>query len=406
MINLSAWLATYILHSTLFVLAVYGITRFMGQKQLRLQNTLWKTAVFAGLFTASLQSSGVVTPFAGSLPVPFLTEHTSSAPEEIFTNSYSAVHFSNSAINGTQIHFQQRNRIVQQVPAINTVPTSYFNWFLFIWLLGTIYGLTRLTMYQVRLRQLSRSPVKDFTILAAFQNIRNSAGVSRHILLTQSADISSPLVLSGSEICLPTRVIDDMPPHQQRSVLAHELSHVIRKDPLWFLTLAILETVLFFQPLNRLARKQIRILTEYSCDDWAIGKTGRSIDLARCLASVASWTKPHSIASHVPAMANGALKKRVSRILDSNTSRTNLPMITSLSIVAMFTMLLCFTAPSFEAPLATKEAAYHISTVTSKSEVTFLRGNVLQTQTEQRLMIYVPQKVDEEPTLPTKIIWH
>lgn len=407
MINLLIWLATYLLHSTLFLIAVYVITRYMKHNQLRLQNALWKTAVFAGIFTAGLQTSGVVTPLSGTFPLPISSNESYSSPESVYTHSYSSFQFTNSAVNSRQLYVQQSHHISAGSPVVKPAAASNYLYLIpLFWLLGMIYGIFRLLFHQFRLRQIPRKTVNDFAIQSSFQSILNSAEIKRTIRLTQSQAVSSPIVLSGSEICLPERVITEMSTYQQRSVLAHELSHIIRRDTIWFTALALVEAAMFFQPLNRLARKHIRTLTEYSCDDWAIDKTGRSIDLARCLANVANWTKPRPIASHVPAMASGALKKRVSRALDDSINRTNLPVLTSLGITTGLIILLCFSAPSFTISPIAKNTAVQVNTISSTSKVTYLGGNILRTHSEQRVMIYVPQVTGEEAVKPQTIIWH
>ena len=39
-------------------------------------------------------------------------------------------------------------------------------------------------------------------------------------------------------------------------MLAHEIAHLVRRDPQWLVLARAIEMVFFFQPLNRLARRR------------------------------------------------------------------------------------------------------------------------------------------------------
>jgi len=118
------------------------------------------------------------------------------------------------------------------------------------------------------------------------------------VRLTRSDGLASPIALGRSEICVPGAVLTDLDAAQQRSVLAHELAHIARRDPLWLTGASLLERVFFFQPLNRLARRRIQESAEYLCDDWAVGRTGSGITMAKSLMKVAEWM--HAEPSPVP----------------------------------------------------------------------------------------------------------
>jgi hypothetical protein len=138
------------------------------------------------------------------------------------------------------------------------------------------------------------------------------------VRLSASDVAPTPLALGRAEICVPPRFLGEMDPDQQRAALAHELAHLVRRDPLWHFAAAVVNAVLFFQPLNRLARRRIRESAEYLCDEWAARQTGSPLGLARCLAQVASWVAPgrDPIPAGTLAMAEGGspLLRRVERL--------------------------------------------------------------------------------------------
>ena len=124
---------------------------------------------------------------------------------------------------------------------------------------------------------------------------------------TQSVPVPFAHGLRQPEICLPERVVSHLSEKDQETILAHELAHLIRRDPMWLALLRGLEAVFFFQPLNRVARKRLVEIAEYRCDDWAALRTGRRVDLARCLTEVASWLAERPAPAFAPAMA-GSLR--------------------------------------------------------------------------------------------------
>jgi hypothetical protein len=104
----------------------------------------------------------------------------------------------------------------------------------------------------------------------------------------------------------------------QEVILAHELAHIERRDPLWQLVHQFVAAVLFFQPLNRIACREIREQAELSCDRRAADLTGRPVVLARVLTEIATWFQPYSLQA-VPGVVSGAcgnLSRRVSRLLE------------------------------------------------------------------------------------------
>jgi beta-lactamase regulating signal transducer with metallopeptidase domain len=149
------------------------------------------------------------------------------------------------------------------------------------------------------------------------------AGVDRSVDLTCSSAIASPVALPGDEVCLPRPALLELQPEEQDSMLAHEVAHLLRRDPQWLVLARAIELVFFFQPLNRLARRRMQEVAEYLCDDWAVARTRRPVVLAKCLAAVAEWVGRAPIASTsrlhpMSAMVESRgspLVRRVGRIL-------------------------------------------------------------------------------------------
>ncbi|MGQ0637347.1 MAG: M56 family metallopeptidase [Planctomycetaceae bacterium] len=93
-------------------------------------------------------------------------------------------------------------------------------------------------------------------------------------------------------IVLPARAERDLSDDELRSLLAHELAHLVRGDNWWLLASNAICALGSFQPLNHLARREWQRAAEYLCDAWAVSRTGEPLALARCLTEVAGWRLP------------------------------------------------------------------------------------------------------------------
>jgi beta-lactamase regulating signal transducer with metallopeptidase domain len=150
------------------------------------------------------------------------------------------------------------------------------------------------------------------------------SGVRHRIALTCSSGIASPVALANGEVCLPRRALVELGPPEQDSMLAHEVAHIVRRDPHWLVVARVIEAVLFVQPLNRLARHRMQDVAEFLCDDWAVERAGEPVILARCLAAVAEWVERAPRLQPISAMveAGGSpLVRRVGRILGDEVDR-------------------------------------------------------------------------------------
>jgi Zn-dependent protease with chaperone function len=150
-------------------------------------------------------------------------------------------------------------------------------------------------------------------------SIRTRFGVAEKIELSVSESIATPVAFGVRrfEICVPRRATE-LDAEQQEAMFAHEVAHLVRRDPLRLLLARAIECVAFFQPLNRLARRELFEVVEARCDAFAVERLGGGLALAGCLAEVASWLCDRQPRSFVPAMAevSSTLGRRIEDLLD------------------------------------------------------------------------------------------
>jgi HEAT repeat protein/beta-lactamase regulating signal transducer with metallopeptidase domain len=321
MTALLSWLATYWVHSTLLLGLVWVLTRFALRRE-ALRDTLWKAALVGSLATTTLQLT-LVRPLVGRWELPGTAQVASlSGGDNGGDPVPSDMRYRTSPPPDTR-HLTPAVGHPTPAPGHPT-PVTSFPWTTALpiaWAAIALVLLARLGRRQLRLYRLlrSRRDVTDDRLQAMLAELRRHAGFWRPVRLTSSSHCATPLALGASEICVPRRLFHGLPADEQRAGLAHELAHLARHDPLWQLAAGVIEAGCFFQPLNRVARLRLRETAEHLADDWAVRHTGSALDLARCLATVASWVAPGmpQVPQGTLAMAEGGspLLRRVERLL-------------------------------------------------------------------------------------------
>jgi len=295
----AAWGLTYFAHSTLLIAAAWLAVKLVPAERLRLKERLWKTALVAGIVTASLQRGLDLTPSAG------------------------------------RVEWQQ-NAVALEAPAPDAVrvlgaaadwdlAAAEFTWerlLVGVWVLGGLAGLALFLFAWRRItdRLAGRHTVRSGPARDCLERLAARAGLRRVPRLSISSQLKSPATVGVflPQICVPARALSDLAPAQQEALIAHELAHILRRDPLWFFVCGVIERLFFFQPLNRVARKDLQEIAEFLADDWAAQNTGSELGLARCLTEVATWVLDlRPVVAVVPmASVNSRLAARIGRLLD------------------------------------------------------------------------------------------
>lgn len=320
----AAWLVNYLVHSTVLLGAAWLASRWLAGRNTAAEEWIWRSALAGGLITASLQlalggalAAAPVTPLAARTAI----ERTAAAtPLAELTVSTLA--------SGMAIE----SRPTAAWPAPR--PSSGLGWspstlpalLLALWAAGAAFFSIRLTAGWIafRRRLTGRRPIAGGPLTEMLDDLAAPALAGRAVRLTSTRRFAVPFArgLARPEICMPERAVSSLHPTLQQGILAHEVAHLVRRDPLWLAGLRMVEALFFFQPLNRLASRRLLELSEFHCDDWAARATGRGKDLARCLTEVATWlVKDRSAELPVPAMGRSRsnLARRIERLLAHGT---------------------------------------------------------------------------------------
>lgn len=302
----AAWLITYAIHSTLLIGTLLLLSAIPAGRRLAASHGswLWRFALTGAFLTASLQSLRSESPLAGTLRVDRNTPARTTVRMEVTSDIIQGVSAppSEHTVTRASVSVTPRWPLVL-LGAWLAVAICLAGWF-FIMRARFLHAL---------------GPRRDASHTLAGMSLRHLLGRTgwRHpVRLTLADRLTSPVALDGREICLPVRAMADLDPIRLESILAHELAHLVRRDPAWLTAARLIELVFFFQPLNRIARRRMQDAAEFASDAWASSRVARPLDLAHCLARVAEW----SVAAPrvpVPAMAErpgSVLVRRVERL--------------------------------------------------------------------------------------------
>lgn len=362
-----AWLLTYLAHSSLLLgIALLAARARRGAGHVFEERVL-RTALLGGVLTATLQ-------LAAAWESP-LTRRSAEAGEGaraaasivvLGESETPAARPARGPRSGDRGVAPAAAATPQTPPARRPLPVEAVA---SLWLLGAALLVGRVAIAHGRfLRRLAaRRTLSDGPVYRLFRRLLAALGRRGPVRLSAAGNLPAPIVrgVRRMEICLPRRVCDEMTAEQQETVLAHELAHVARRDPLWLLVYRGCEALLFVQPLNWIAVRRLEELAEYACDDWAVRRTGRPVTLARSLTRVADWGLEAFRPLTAPGMARrgSALGRRIRRLLARDYPQPAAPAPRWLpAALAALLMIVAWLAPSaspaaVQAPAAPAPAA-------------------------------------------------
>lgn len=352
----SSWLLTYLVHSTILLGAAALVTRSLVQSH-AIRDTLWKVALLGGIVTTSVQLGLGLIPLGGTRPLAVAATPAPVRPS-LEPSTYQP-HTPAAAPEGAETKPAVTEPAKEQPStatptALPPAPAQRIAWTAIL-LLGWAGAASLLLLYffLVRLRLVfrlgRRTEVDDGALTHLLNALRREAAIRRTVRLTTAEGLTSPVALGVSEICVPAEVLTELDRDQQASMLAHELAHLARFDPLWLTVSCLIELLLFIQPLNRLARRRMQDAAEYLCDDWAVRRTGSGMTLAKCLVKVAEWvdTSPRAVPVSGMAERRSQLVARIHRLLE-NHAMTTPPRLRWLVPVALIVLAItAVAAPGF-----------------------------------------------------------
>ncbi|MFN3150340.1 M56 family metallopeptidase [Bremerella sp.] len=349
--TLLAFLLTYLIHSTVFVLAAWAVLR-SGRWNLRPEIRIfaWKSVLVVPFVTALFASTGLLPHFGvgwslGEGPSHQLVQH--SEPSD----SAASVPLSDTSSSVSEGFVEPVEQFAADGPHTELTPSDpirtlvsgivWARWQNAVWMLWggmIVFFVTRLAFHAIQLGQLRRRSrgVTDEELSQSLAKVRSAIGIQRPVDLYLSSEVDSPLTggIWRSFIILPEdwRIelgqLDNAASNNSRvgidAVLAHELAHIARGDALWTLIAHLVVGIIPWQPLNRLVCRQVRREMEYGADLLAARTLGDGVSLAKCLVHIGERRTNPDTSKSVPIFATGMasyhseLGHRVEKLLLQN----------------------------------------------------------------------------------------
>jgi Zn-dependent protease with chaperone function len=189
-----------------------------------------------------------------------------------------------------------------------------------LWSIGATLCALRVLVGHARIEGLRRRGVRPPPALAArFDALRASFSLPDRVGLLLSPDAAVPLAIGvlRPAVLLPPALLLKLSVDQVDALLAHELAHLRRLDPLIAALQGLVEAVYFFHPAAWWISAQVRAEREFCCDRAAATRCGDPIAYARALAALAEVR----LALPAPAADGGPLMDRIRTLVDPRPPR-------------------------------------------------------------------------------------
>ena len=151
-------------------------------------------------------------------------------------------------------------------------------WLVLAWVAGVLLLSLRAWQQWRRLKILVRLAERVPLWQARLNHLAGRFGLRRRISVLRSNLVISPVLVGWLRpvILLPLAVACEFPLTQVELILAHELAHLKRWDPVANLFQVVLETLHFYHPVVHWISRDVRNEREICCDRLALSVTGGS----------------------------------------------------------------------------------------------------------------------------------
>ena len=335
----AAWLWTFAVHGTLIGLLAVVVARSRRRSPAQ-EEAVWRYAMLSGLVTATLQFAMKDADLA---PLRFEVGSTSPVVVSVPETSSRTLSDSPSPELAEPLQIASEGDRLASWSEVGTLGAAIL----------ALFGLTRLGFRRLSLRRVLARRTRlapDHPLHVTLDRLRERAGIARRVRLSVRPGAGSPFALGVwcPEICVPERALC-MEANWRDAMLAHELEHLARRDPLWLDLGHALRALFPWQPVLAFAQRRMRHLAERRCDAAAARIVG-ALPVAECLVEVAGWMTgaERRTARHFPAMAveREGLRLRVESLLDDGVHDVLRPHpVRVAAVVVAATALFAVTLP-------------------------------------------------------------
>lgn len=360
-----SWLANLGLKGMLLLTAAALLTRFMKNRSAAARHKVASLAT-AGLILLPLFS--LVLPWWQVSLLPEWARHPSSISIAPADGSWFQ---QNTPVRYFRAMLSFEALVRAAGPMMSETTNGWWNlfvtarwtrWLLPIWAIGAIAVMIPWLagMWIISRRRKNTRGTLDIGVAVMFRALRGDLGIRRPVELKISEDSSIPITYGVFRPCviLPADA-ESWPSDRLRSVLLHELFHVVRWDCATQLMGQLMCALYWFNPLAWLMARSMRAEHERACDDrvlaWGLGEASYAEHLVQIARSLCAPRR-----SWLPAVAfskPSQLRDRLIAILDPHRSRRIMGMRGTLIAAAMMLAVVTPLAMLHAADPATAQAA-------------------------------------------------
>lgn len=238
-----------------------------------------------------------------------------------------------------------------------------------VWLIGVTFFLLRLFGGLAYLQHLRHHQLQEISTewKTRFEAICSKVSYKGKIALVESPLVKAPMMIGHFKpiILFPLGAMNALNPKEVEAILAHELAHILRNDYLFNFLQSLIEVLFYFNPAVWWLSSAIRMERENCCDDMAVELCGNSLDYAKALVRLQELSQASPALAMTFSNNKNQLLKRVKRILNHPTNKSNIMEKFTATCLLIGAILLC----SLSAQSNTQEPPNPILTDTIETKV-------------------------------------
>lgn len=177
------------------------------------------------------------------------------------------------------------------------------------------YKLIQNWRYVFRLKKTGLQK-SAYTYRLFVKRIGQHLGIKKPVQLYLSELVQSPLTIGFFKpmILLPVAALNSLTTQQVEAILLHELSHIRRYDYLVNILVAVINTVLYFNPFVKRFMKAIEAERENCCDEMVLQFEYDKLSYASALLALEKQAAQHQLLA-IAANGKNSLLHRIERIV-------------------------------------------------------------------------------------------
>jgi len=229
-----------------------------------------------------------------------------------------------------------------------------------VWMIGAVFLLWRFRRgWSLLLKRLDKARPASSETQQMLADVAKVMKWPHPVDCRQSELVNAPVVagVRRAMIVVPADFDVAFPVEERRMLLAHELAHLVRRDPWWNALQCLIETFLFWHPAVLWMSRCIRHERELCADELAVRQIDDRSGLAQALGHLAESCGGRGACLAVGANS-GSLLRRVQVLLgEVFPLRLQMPRLILALLVLSFTLRLGFEAHAGAVPVSRRPVA-------------------------------------------------